>query len=359
MNHTELKRLQALPLEDKVALTCDRIFQWHAHHDGMVFVAFSGGKDSTVLLYIVREILGLDIPAVFYDTGLEFPEIKEFVKWAGDKWGNVITRRPKHSFLTILRKYGYPLISKRVATNISRYRGSTCAYQKYMRLNPVWNPEKNNRKEARGVIPKKYRYLAVDEAPPVGAECCHFLKIDPAKRYIKESGRLPILATMANESDKRLTKYLKTGCNSFEGKSPISTPMGFWLESDIWDFIKKYNVNYSKAYDMGYERTGCIFCPFGMEHDRPGKERFKLLEKTHPKLHKYMMEKLGFKAALSWKDDKKNMAVDLDASIDWSGRCSGRTKCRYCRDEEINGKDASGRSRLFSESIINPAHRNE
>jgi len=45
-----------------------------------VYVSFSGGLDSTVLLHIVRNYLYDDIPAVFADTGLEYPELVKFVK---------------------------------------------------------------------------------------------------------------------------------------------------------------------------------------------------------------------------------------------------------------------------------------
>ena len=75
----ELRRLQSLPLEDKITLTKLRIQEWYEHWEGAVFVSFSGGKDSTVLLKLVRELYP-DVKAVFCDTGLEYPEIKEHVK---------------------------------------------------------------------------------------------------------------------------------------------------------------------------------------------------------------------------------------------------------------------------------------
>ena len=76
----ELKQLQALPLDLKIARTQQRIREW-VHHYGAdgVYVSFSGGKDSTVLLHIVREMYP-EIEAVFVNTGLEYPEIKAFVK---------------------------------------------------------------------------------------------------------------------------------------------------------------------------------------------------------------------------------------------------------------------------------------
>ena len=74
-----LKELQALPLERKVLITQSRILEWYNHWNGQVYVSFSGGKDSTVLLHIVRNLFS-DVEAVFVDTGLEYPELRAFVK---------------------------------------------------------------------------------------------------------------------------------------------------------------------------------------------------------------------------------------------------------------------------------------
>lgn len=69
----DLKMRQALPLDIKISMTKQRIREWINEFgvDG-VYVSFSGGKDSTVLLHIVREMYP-DVPAVFVDTGLEYP----------------------------------------------------------------------------------------------------------------------------------------------------------------------------------------------------------------------------------------------------------------------------------------------
>ena len=107
----ELKQWQALPLNIKVLMTKDRIRQWIKEYgeDG-VYVSFSGGKDSTVLLHMVRENYP-KVPAVFVDTGLEYPEIRNFVK----TFDNVEWLRPKLTFKQVIEKYGYPFISKEVS----------------------------------------------------------------------------------------------------------------------------------------------------------------------------------------------------------------------------------------------------
>ncbi len=76
----ELKYLQSLPLERKIEMTAQRIRGWYEHYNGNVAISFSGGKDSTVLMHIARNhwMCDFDIKAVFVDTGLEYPEIRQF-----------------------------------------------------------------------------------------------------------------------------------------------------------------------------------------------------------------------------------------------------------------------------------------
>lgn len=108
MTKDELKMLQSLPLDIKVAKSKQRIREFIDYYgvDG-VYVSFSGGKDSTVLLDLVRQVEP-SIKAVFADTGLEYVELKEFVK----SFDNVEIIRPKLSFKQVLERYGYPIVSK-------------------------------------------------------------------------------------------------------------------------------------------------------------------------------------------------------------------------------------------------------
>ena len=102
-----------MPLERKIQITQTRIIEWYQHYDGNVCVSFSGGKDSTVLLHIARQLYP-DIPAVFSDTGLEYSAIREFVK----TWDNVDIIHPDMNFGQVITTYGYPIIGKEVAEAI-------------------------------------------------------------------------------------------------------------------------------------------------------------------------------------------------------------------------------------------------
>ena len=107
--------MQSLPLKHKVTMTKQRIRGWYDNFNGEVYVSFSGGKDSTVLVDIIDDMGYTDIPLVFVDTGLEYPEIREFVKTYGDR---VIWLRPEMNFKSVIEKYGYPMISKQVSKRV-------------------------------------------------------------------------------------------------------------------------------------------------------------------------------------------------------------------------------------------------
>ncbi len=107
-----LRQLQSLPLEAKVILTKQRIKEWYEHFGGDVYVSFSGGKDSTVLAHIVHEMYP-EVPLVFSNTGLEYPEVQQFARKMGATF-----IRPKMSFPEVISTYGYPIISKENAEAI-------------------------------------------------------------------------------------------------------------------------------------------------------------------------------------------------------------------------------------------------
>ena len=109
----ELRQRQSLPLEAKITMSLQRIREWHEHWDGQVYVSFSGGKDSSVLLHLVRSLYP-EVPAAFVDTGLEFPAIRSFVRSVE----NVIWLRPEKRFQEIVQEYGYPVVSKDIARSV-------------------------------------------------------------------------------------------------------------------------------------------------------------------------------------------------------------------------------------------------
>lgn len=266
--------LQSLPLDIKIAKTKLRIEEWYRYWGGQVYVSFSGGKDSTVLLHLVRSMYP-NVEAVFSDTGLEYPEIRDFVK----RIDNVTWIKPSINFRQIIKEKGYPVISKEQSQFIKECRNTKSEKLRSIRLNGV-EGKKNS-----GKISEKHKCL-INAPFKVSDECCKIMKKKPMYKYEKQSGKVPFVGVMADESRLRTTKYLRTGCNSFEQIKPQSMPIAFWKEQDIWEYIKLNNLEYSKIYDMGYERTGCMFCMYGI-HLEKGENRFQRMQRTHPKQYDY------------------------------------------------------------------------
>lgn len=272
---SDLYQMQSLSLRAKISMTKRRINEWvDMYGEDGVYVSFSGGKDSTVLLDIARQ-LHPNIKAVFVDTGLEYPEIRLFVKTVS----NVDWIRPKLTFRQVIEKYGYPFISKEVsecvygAKKFLRGGGGTANStvssldtESMRRITPGGGGQTTSIENlgdwesipvrvkilfgamTKGNIPNgersKYsceRYKFFIDCPyEISSECCKVMKKAPAHSYAKSTGRKPMTAQMATESRLRTQQWLKNGCNGFDMKSPISNPMSFWTEQDVLTYIRLY-----------------------------------------------------------------------------------------------------------------------
>ena len=336
----DLRQLRALPLNLKVAMTKARIRDWvNEFGTEGVYISFSGGKDSIVLLDIVRSMYP-EVPSVFCDTGLEYPEIRDFVK----TFDNVVWLKPNMTFRKVIETYGYPLISKEISQKVyeinSQARHNNLHYKETNLYNRWFNKESDHgKKYPNFVVSSKWEFLL--KAPfSISDRCCRVMKKDPVKKYEKETGRVPFLGTMAEESRIRLTTWLKNSCNAFDAKRKISTPMAFWREQDVLHYIKEHNLPICSVYggivadkeidgqmDLGIsqetailkttgcKRTGCMFCGFGCHLDKPNETgRFERMKVTHPKQYEWIMKPwdeggLGYKEVIDWINEHGNLRI--------------------------------------------------
>ena len=296
----EFHQRKNLPYELKLYLAERRIDEWNDAHDGQVYVSFSGGLDSTVLLHIVRKVLGDDVPAVFSNTGLEYPELVEFVK----RFDNVTIIKPDMSFNRVVKEYGYPLVSKEVAAKIRKLKHGNLS-ERYR--NYLMNGDERGK---FGMLPKKWQFM-INAPFDTSEKCCDIMKKNPFKKYHKESGRKSFVGVTQDEGYMRERMYNKVGCNVYDSDTPKSQPLGPWTHQDVLRYVLENKLEIASVYGdikqdstgnyytTGEQRTGCMFCAFGC-HMEQEPNRFQRMAKTHPKQYNYCINQLGLGAVLRY-----------------------------------------------------------
>lgn len=345
---SDLYQMQSLSLEAKIRMTDYRIDKYiEVYGEEGTYIAFSGGKDSRVLLHRIRSRYP-SIPAVYSNTGMEYPQIVKFV----NQFENVEIVYPKMTFKQIVDEYGYPLITKEVSNKIEGARNyiekikilkntteiesvrqdiDTLLYmienysnnkellKHYIDKIDAVIPEKKKGsyklRQSLGLnldkkgnpsaynVPKRYRFL-LNSPYKISAKCCDILKKEPAKEYEEKTGRKKFIGTMADEGELRKKSWLMYGCNVYEGEIK-SAPLSFWTTNDILEYIVKYDLDIPSVYgDIVEEkdetgksiyrttkcqRTGCMYCGFGchLKNDK----RFELLSEELPKTYEFIMRK--------------------------------------------------------------------
>lgn len=349
--------LQALPLEVKIRKTQQRIREWiDTYGEDGVYISFSGGKDSTVLLHIARK-MSEKIPAVFADTGLEYPAIRKFTSL----YENVCRIKPEINFREVIIKYGYPVIGKEVAECVWTVRHSKGENYKKNRLERLMGTFKRKDGRLSQYNRPKYKFL-LDAPFEISSYCCREMKKKPFNKYAKKTGRLPIMATMTEESKLREGKWLKNGCNSFKSEHPNSAPMSFWREQDVLQYLyihhdeilemifsslKEQGFTDEEIKDMdiqhpwascygkikpyitkdeidgqvlmqqvlndyreckfcttGCKRTGCIFCLFGITQDL---DRILKAQQEEPLITDYVLRGGEFNEKGMWQPSKNGL----------------------------------------------------
>jgi 3'-phosphoadenosine 5'-phosphosulfate sulfotransferase (PAPS reductase)/FAD synthetase len=250
-------------------------------------VAFSGGKDSTVLLHLVREYAP-EVIVVYGNTTIEFPECVRFTRWLRDEWGlNFYEARPEVTFWWVVEEYGWPLMGKSFGVGGVAHKESRAEFFEGL--------------AARGELEGQY---AVQAEVPISSACCSFLKERPSAKVQKELGVDGLfLGILAGESRQRLFNFLRYG-EWYYAKSQKMWkchPLAIWTDEDVWGYIRREGLPYAPLYDMGYEdevtgewvhhkRNGCMFC--GMDI-RFKNNHLAIMRRTHPKAWDVVMRRKG------------------------------------------------------------------
>lgn len=268
-----------ISLDEKIAGAKEVLKRFYETNNGKIFVSFSGGKDSTVLLHIARELYP-DLQAVYSNTTNEDKDVIAFVK----KQDNIQWIVPEMSFKEVIVKHGFPLVSKEVSKKIEGYRRSTNV------------DVKKGLRDGGGSgwpIPMKW-FSLTEEKFDVTSKCCDVLKKKPLGKWAKENDMKPLIGLMADESALRMQLALFGEESPDKGYPFLRTG---WTEADIWAYSERFKIEFAECYYDRYlpdgsflaaeSRTGCIFCGFGIQFDQG--ERFEKQKIKNRKRYESMM----------------------------------------------------------------------
>jgi 3'-phosphoadenosine 5'-phosphosulfate sulfotransferase (PAPS reductase)/FAD synthetase len=274
-----------LSLYEKLEIT-RRVLREYTKGKNNIVISFSGGLDSTVLLHLVRSLVG-NIPAMFLNSGNEYPEIRKFALGVD----NVQMVKPKVSFLQVISEYGYPVISKEVSQRLFEFRTSRSQYMKDRLLAVEGYDFKY-----RNSIPKKYRHLLYSHLK-ISHKCCTFIKKRPMNLAMKGVD-CNIQGCTALESMLRQQRFSKYGFEKNKREMSVLWPIAHWTKEDCFQYLREREIPYCELYDLGYQRTGCMFCLYGV-HREEYPNKIQLMSATHPQFHRYMIRKLNL---LEWSE---------------------------------------------------------
>ena len=313
--YAELDRLRALSLDKKIAWSLERIER------ALILLkrpslAFSAGKDSTVLLHLVRQFAP-DIITIYGNTTIEFPECIQFAKRLKHEWKlNFYEARPDRSFWWIVENYGWPLMGK--TFGVGGVAHKTSREQFFDDL------------AARGELDGQY---AIQAEVPISSACCTFLKERPSEKLQQALGVDGVfLGILASESRQRMFNFLQYG-EWYKTKEGIwkSHPLAIWTDDDIWAYIRREKLPYATLYDMGYyndygdfvchKRNGCMFCGMDIKFKD---NHLAIMRRTHPKIWNFLIKKKGLgKVLLSLRFaiqhhqfDMFSQMMDVNAYLD-------------------------------------------
>lgn len=228
------------------------------------YISFSGGKDSTVLHYLIDEsIPNNNIPRVFINTGIEYNDIIKHVKELAKHDNRIVIYNANVNIKEMLNVVGYPFKSKEHSKKLGIYQrnGKTKAVERYL------TGMQSNGMDSKFKCPKRLKYqFSEDFTIKISDMCCNKLKKEVAHRYEKESGRcIAIIGLRASEGGQRANH---TECVVFDSTNKLKKfkPLNPATDDFCEWYIKTRNIKLCRLYypPFNFNRTGCKGCPFAI-----------------------------------------------------------------------------------------------
>lgn len=418
----EIIEEQKKPLPYKIEKAVEAIrkgFSLSKHHTAL---AFSGGKDSTVLWHLIRTYCpeqAESMHVIFGNTGVEYPESLQFARKLGKDWGGDHFHETK---LLRTEQKGLKYAAQREVLEWLRSEGSLSEVLKAdgklkstQCLERAATPEMWADFEKRGLVwpkntPMSYWWCADQYGFPIlgkaaskldarrinidcflefsksssekdelheyydvlrqckfSQHCCKLLKKEPSERMQAELDVDVIFkGLMASESQMRKMNFATRGY-IFESSRPHIpdgpfyhvNPLQIWMDDDIWEYIRKYNVPYSPLYDVSWtdkagvehriQRNGCWGCATGILYKD---NQITMIRHTHPQLHATLMKKGMGDELLKLAKTKNNGRLNLTAVFE--GSAQELLERRPCAFDDLDERvDGSGIDEEYDAEIKN------
>ena len=218
-----------LTLEEKINFSKQVIKEAFDRYDiYKMAVAITGGKDSTLTLWLVREVcdeLSIHLPkCIFIDEGDEFEKILKFVKDLEKKWN-------------------LDLIWLKNEDVLKNIKNGNIVFVKSL--------SKENQ-EALKEIGFKEPYFVFQAESYIGT---HLMKIIPLKKFIIENA-IQALITGVRWDEQEARRGEKFFSPRNEPEHMRVHPILHFTERDVWNTIHKYKIPYCPLYKLGYRSLG-------------------------------------------------------------------------------------------------------
>lgn len=226
------------------------------------YLSFSGGKDSTILHYLLDQALpNNQIPRVFINTGIEYQAIVDFVKGLAQKDNRFIILNPTQAIKPMLEKYGYPFKSKQHSHNVMVYQHSGIGLSVKRYLGII---ESNTKFRC----PKSLLYQFTSEFTlKLSDNCCRKLKKEPIHKWEKASNRHIAITGMRNSEGGERASI--KGCILTDKQGNVKRFHPLIKVDDQWEnwLIERESIALCPLYCQPYnfKRTGCKGCPFSLD----------------------------------------------------------------------------------------------
>ena len=315
MSYKQLEAEQRKPLNQKIDVAIAAICAGFGVQKHNAALAFSGGKDSTVLWHLIRTYFPKEaekMHCIFGNTGVEYPESLYFAREIGKKWGGenfhettpLSTEKEDLKYAAQVEVLQWIILNGKLSEILKpdgKLKHTHILYEKcppdmlneFRKRNLIW--PKGTRKsyfwcvdqygwpllgkafsklkahrinidcflqfsESKSMKPELIGYYDILREVKISQACCDILKKEPSEQKQAELDVDVIFkGLMAAESRTRQTNFLSRGF-LFEskrdhlGNDPFfhCNPISTWTDDDIWEYIKKYDVPTSPIYSMGW-----------------------------------------------------------------------------------------------------------